>query len=172
MRPAVHLIEKLVVPGSAHKEACLINVRAWNQLARFVISNGESSTAFKPLAAWRNNVFNQVLDQYLSAASDIEQQFRALSSDMPGISEDMRDDMIAKNKATALDVLHFSVKASLDVLQRAPTLDAALCGLNTSKSACAVEQTESNIWQPNYKRCSPLWTSTPPDLTGASSSWP
>ena len=172
MRPAVHLIEKLVVPGSAHKEACLINVRAWNQLARFVISNGESSTAFRPLAAWRNNVFNQVLDQYLSAASDIEQQFRALSSDMPGISKDMRDDMIAKNKATALDVLHFSVKASLDVLQRAPTLDAALCGLNTSKSACALEQTESNIWQPNYKRYSPLWTSTSPGLTGASSSWP
>ncbi|KAL2018628.1 hypothetical protein VTK56DRAFT_531 [Thermocarpiscus australiensis] len=133
LRPAVHLIEKLVVPGSAHKEACLINVRAWNQLGRFVISNGEYATAFKPLAAWRNNVFNQILDQYLSAASDIEQQFRALSREMPGISKDVRDDMIAKNKATALGVLHFSVKASLDVLQRAPNLEAALCALNTAQ---------------------------------------
>ena len=132
LRPAVHLIEKLVVPGSAHKEACLINARTWNQLARFVISSGEDNAAFRPFAAWRNNIFNQVLDQYLSAASDIEQQVRALSSEMPGISKAFRDEMVAKNKATALDVLHHSVKASLDVLQRAPTLEAALCGLNTS----------------------------------------
>ncbi|KAK4120776.1 hypothetical protein N657DRAFT_578874 [Parathielavia appendiculata] len=133
LRPAVHLIEKLVVPASAHKEACLINVRAWNQLARFVMSNGEGGEVFRPLAAWRNNVFNQVLDQYLSAASDIEQQFRALSSEIAGISKQLRDEMVAKNKATALDVLHFSVKASLDVLQRAPTLEAALYGLNTTQ---------------------------------------
>jgi hypothetical protein len=134
LRPAVHLIEKLVVPGSAHKEACLINVRAWNQLARFLIFNGESGDAFRPLTAWRNNVFNQVLDQYLSAASDIEQQFRALSAESAGISKQFRDEMVAKNKATALDVLHSLMKASLDVLQRAPTLEAALYGLNTGKS--------------------------------------
>jgi hypothetical protein len=133
LRPAIHLIEKLVVPGSAHKEACLINVRSWNQLARFVISSGEGGAAFWSLAAWRNNIFNQVLEQYLSAASDIEQQVRALPSGMVGISKAFRDEMVAKNKATALDVLHSLVKASLDVLQRAPTLEAALYGLNTGR---------------------------------------
>ncbi|KAL2193527.1 Mus7/MMS22 family-domain-containing protein [Corynascus similis CBS 632.67] len=133
LRREVHEIEELVAPGSAHKEACLINVRAWNQLARFVIAKDEGGDAFRPLSIWRNNIFNQILDQYLSAASDIEQQFRALSNEMPGISKDIRDEMVAKNKATALDVLHFSVKASLDVLQRAPTLGAALYGLNTGQ---------------------------------------
>ncbi|KAK3900520.1 Mus7/MMS22 family-domain-containing protein [Staphylotrichum tortipilum] len=133
LRPAIHLIEKLVVPGSAHKEACLINVRAWNQLARFVMSSGENGTAFSPLAKWRNNVFDQVLEQYLSAASDIEQQFRALSSEVPGVSKDARDEMVAKNKASALDVLHYSIRASLDVVQRAPTLGAALYGLNRAQ---------------------------------------
>ncbi|KAK4190281.1 Mus7/MMS22 family-domain-containing protein [Podospora australis] len=133
MRPAVHLIEKLVTPGSAHKEACLINVRAWNQLARFVMANGEGHAVFKPFAAWRDNVFNQVLDQYLSAASDIEQQFRALSSESAGITKEMRDDMIARNKATALDVLFFSARASLDVLRRAPSLEAAVFALNTAQ---------------------------------------
>ncbi|KAK4144073.1 Mus7/MMS22 family-domain-containing protein [Dichotomopilus funicola] len=130
LRRDVHEIEKLVAPGSAHKEACLINVRAWNQLARFVMARDEGPDVFRPLAVWRNNVFNQVLDQYLSAASDIEQQFRALSDGMPMISKMMRDDMVAKNKATALDVLHFSARASLDVLHRAPTLGAALYGLS------------------------------------------
>ncbi|KAH6847955.1 Mus7/MMS22 family-domain-containing protein [Chaetomium sp. MPI-CAGE-AT-0009] len=133
LRREVRDVEVLVAPGTAHKEACLINVRAWNQLARFVIAKDEGSNVFKPLAVWRNNVFNQVLDQYLSAASDIEQQFRDLSTEMPNISKDMRDEMIAKNKATALDVLHFSVKASLDVLRRAPTLGAVLYGLSTGQ---------------------------------------
>ncbi|KAL2265580.1 hypothetical protein VTJ83DRAFT_6680 [Remersonia thermophila] len=129
LRPAVHLVEKLVVPGSAHKEACLINIRAWGQLARFVISSGEGPAAFRPFAAWRNNVFNQVLEQYLSAASDIEQQFRALANKMAGVTRSLLDDMVAKNKATALDVLHALVRASLDVLNRAPTLEAAIYAL-------------------------------------------
>ncbi|KAK0706596.1 Mus7/MMS22 family-domain-containing protein [Lasiosphaeria miniovina] len=133
LRPAVHLIEELVVPGTAHKEACLINIRAWSQLARFVISNDESGATFKPFIAWRNNIFNQVLDQYLSAASDIEQQFRALSGDMPRVSTQVRDNMIAKNKAAAMDVLHVSVKTSLDVLQCATSLEAMVYGLNKTQ---------------------------------------
>ncbi|KAK4165066.1 protein mms22 [Cladorrhinum sp. PSN259] len=134
LRPAVHLIEKLVVPARAHKEACLISIRAWSQLARFIISNGEGVDAFRPFAVWRNNIFNQVLDQYLSAASDIEQQFRDLSHEgFQGISKEMRDDMIAKNKASALDVLSLSIKTSLVVLKRAPTLEAAMYGLNTTQ---------------------------------------
>lgn len=133
LRPAVHLIEKLVVPASAHKEACLISIRAWSQLARFVISNGEGVDVFRPFAVWRNNIFNQVLDQYLSAASDIEQQFSALPNQGHGISKEMRDDMIAKNKASALDVLALSIKTSLAVLRRAPTLEAAMYGLNTTQ---------------------------------------
>lgn len=146
LRREVHDVEVLVVSGTAHKEACLINVRAWNQLARFVIAKDEGGDVFRPLAVWRNNVFNQVLDQYLSAASDIEQQFRALSTEMPNISKDMRDEMIAKNKATALDVLHFSIKASLDVLQRAPTLEAVLYGLNTGKPTSPFVRTEWLTW--------------------------
>ncbi|KAK0673461.1 Mus7/MMS22 family-domain-containing protein [Cercophora samala] len=132
LRPGIHLIEKLVTPASAHKEACLINIRAWNQLARFVIAKHEGRPAFGPFRSWRNNVFNQVLDQYLSAASDIEQQFRDLSSEMmAGVTKEMKDEMIAKNKTTALDVLFVCLKASLDVLQRAPSLEAAIYGLNT-----------------------------------------
>jgi len=131
-RPGVHLIEKLVVPGSAHKEACLINIRAWNQLARFIVAKGEGRATFRPFAVWRSHVFDQLLDQYQSAASDIEQQFTALQKTMVGISVKVRDEMIARNKATAVDVLHFSVKASLDVLKHASghSLEAIMYALN------------------------------------------
>ncbi|KAK0651381.1 Mus7/MMS22 family-domain-containing protein [Cercophora newfieldiana] len=133
LRPGLHLVEKLVVPGSAHKEACLINVRAWNQLARFVISGDEGGIAFRPFVVWSNNMFNQVLDQYLSAASDIEQQFRELSNETHQVSSEVRDEMIKRNKATAMDLLHSLLKASLDVLQHASSFEAATGALNVSQ---------------------------------------
>ncbi|KAK4455621.1 protein mms22 [Podospora aff. communis PSN243] len=132
LRPGLHLVEKLVAPGSAHKEACLINLRAWNQLARYVISTDNSGVAFRPFVVWNTNVFNQVLDQYLSAASDIEQQFRELSSEHQ-VSTAIRDEMIAKNKATAMDVLHSLLRASLDVLQHASSFAAATAALNINQ---------------------------------------
>ncbi|KAJ4307060.1 hypothetical protein N0V88_000435 [Collariella sp. IMI 366227] len=124
LRPPVRLIEKLILPSSAHKEACLINVRAWAQLARFVVARKEGREVFQPLAAWRNNVFNQVLDQYRSAAEDIEQQFRALGS---GGGE---EEMVARNKASALDVLQFAVRVGLEVVRRAEGLGEMLYALN------------------------------------------
>ena len=134
LRPRVDLIERLITPSNAHKEACLINIRAWSQLARFVVSNGEGSDAFRPFATWRNNVFNQILDQYVSAESDIEQQFRALSAEnMRSIDAAWRDELITKNKATALDILYTSARASLDVLKHAKTLEATIYALNITQ---------------------------------------
>ncbi|KAK3490521.1 Mus7/MMS22 family-domain-containing protein [Neurospora hispaniola] len=134
LRPRVDLIERLITPSNAHKEACLINIRAWSQLARLVVSNGEGSAAFRPFITWRNDVFNQILDQYMSAESDIEQQFRALSAEhMRSIDAAWREELITKNKATALDILHTSARASLDVLKQAKTLEAAIYTLNVTQ---------------------------------------
>ncbi|KAJ4413597.1 hypothetical protein N0V85_003496 [Neurospora sp. IMI 360204] len=134
LRPRVELIERLITPSNAHKEACLINIRAWSQLARLVVSNGEGSTAFRPFTIWRNNLFNQILDQYMSAESDIEQQFRALSAEnMRSIDAAWRDELIARNKATALDILHTSARASLDVLKHAKSLEATIYTLNVTQ---------------------------------------
>ncbi|OIW27815.1 hypothetical protein CONLIGDRAFT_682831 [Coniochaeta ligniaria NRRL 30616] len=130
LRPGVHLIEKLVVPGSSHKEACLINMRAWSQLARFVVSSGEGSSAFKPFVSWQNNIFQQVLDQYLSAASDIQQQVLALPKDGPKIGDEVVDSMVKQNRAVAMDMLFVSVKASFEVLKLAGPINVATYALN------------------------------------------
>ncbi|RYP28054.1 hypothetical protein DL767_007385 [Monosporascus sp. MG133] len=123
LRPSIQLIEKLVVPGSSHKEACLVNLRAWNQLARYVVSSGEDISAYKPFADWQKTVFKQVLDQYSSAESDIQQQFLRMSKDASRtISQDLMNLVIKANKKASLDVLHFSMKTILDVMRHAPTL--------------------------------------------------
>lgn len=123
IRPSTQLIEKLVVPGSSHKEACLVNLRAWNQLARFIVSSGEDMSAYKPFADWQRSVFQQVLDQYSSAESDMQQQFSKLSKDTSrSISQDLMNSVVKANKKAPMDVLHFSMKAVLDVMRHCPTL--------------------------------------------------
>jgi hypothetical protein len=131
LRPGVHLIEKLVSPGSSHKEACLINLRAWSQLARFVVSSSEGSAAFRPFLSWQNNIFGQVLDQYLSAASDIQQQILALPKDGPRIGDEVVESMVKQNRSVAMDMLFVSLKASFEVLKLAGTLSVATYALNT-----------------------------------------
>ncbi|KAH8897854.1 hypothetical protein GQ53DRAFT_837621 [Thozetella sp. PMI_491] len=130
VRPGVHLIEKLVAPESSHKEAVLINIRAWSQLADFLVSSGECSTSFKPFISWQNNVFQHLLDQYLSAASDIEQQFRALAGQNRDISTAMKDQMISRNKGAAMDGMYMTLKSSLEALKHAGTLETAVYALN------------------------------------------
>ncbi|KAI1851656.1 hypothetical protein JX266_003118 [Neoarthrinium moseri] len=132
LRPSVQLLEKLVIPGSSHKEACLINLRAWNQLGRFVVFLGEDRAAWKPFADWQNNVFKQVLDQYASVESDIQQQFLRMSKESSnGVSPELMKRVVNMNKQAATDVLHFSLKANLDVMRHASSLGAASFVLNT-----------------------------------------
>lgn len=132
LRPGAHIIERLVIPASSHKEACIINMRAWNQLARFIIATGEATTGFKPFAQWRNTFFQQMMQQFDSVEQDMQQQFLALSKDASNsVSSAMRDALVKSNRAAVVDVLHFSVRASLDVMRQAPDLEAATFALNT-----------------------------------------
>ncbi|KAF6821361.1 mus7 mms22 family protein [Colletotrichum sojae] len=130
-RPGIQLLEKLVIPASSHKEACLINLRAWSQLARFVV-HAESTTSFTPLAEWQTNIFKQLLDQYNSAAGDIQQQFLAMSKDATnGISEEFMNSIVASNKAAIMEIMLFSVKLSTDVVQYASSLELARVASNS-----------------------------------------
>lgn len=131
LRPSVQTIEKLVMPGSSHKEACLISLRAWNQLSQFVISLDEDNDTYKPFADWQKNIFQQVMEQYLSAESDIQQQLSRMSKDASkNISRDMMNAVIKLNRKGAMDVLHFSMKGFLSALRQAPTLGAVSFALN------------------------------------------
>ncbi|KAJ3496412.1 hypothetical protein NLG97_g2678 [Lecanicillium saksenae] len=132
LRPSPGLIERLVAPETSHKEASLINIKCWNQLSRFIVAKGEASTAFKPFHLWRNGFFQKMVQQYDSAASDIQQQLLALPSEVRHtISEEMISSMVSMNKGAVSDVLHASIAASVDVMKHAVDLEAATFCLNT-----------------------------------------
>ncbi|KAG6360675.1 hypothetical protein INS49_011740 [Diaporthe citri] len=131
-RPAVHLIEKLVSPGSSHKEAVLVNLRAWRQLATFVVSSGATVDVYGPLMKWQNHVFEQVLEQYHLAAGEIQRQFMSMPSETKkDIGQQVVDSFVSANQTAAKDVLHFSVMASLAVMKNSPSLASAMFSFNT-----------------------------------------
>ncbi|ATY67492.1 Mus7 MMS22 conserved region [Cordyceps militaris] len=132
LRRSPVLIEQLVAPETSHKEAILINIRCWNQLARFVVAKGEAPTAFKLFNFWRQGLFQKMVQQFDSAAADIQQQLLALPIDVRDtVSEDMISSMISINKTAVGDVLQASIAASLDVMNHAADLEAATFCLNT-----------------------------------------
>lgn len=133
-RRPVDMIENLVQPASSHKEACLINLRAWSQLARYVVSSGGSIQEFRPFMSWQNNVFQQVLNQYLSAAADVQEQFMSLAKEARGgIQQQFLDGIVAANQTAAKDVLYCSVIASLDVMRCCPSLTSSVFSLNITQ---------------------------------------
>lgn len=133
-RPGVHLIEKLVSPGSSHKEAVLLNLQAWRQLATFVVSSGGTDDVYRPLMAWQNRVFQHVLEQYLSAASEIQRQFMSMPSETrKDIGQQMVDSFVSANQTAAKDVLRFSLAASLAVMRDCQSMASVMFSFNTSQ---------------------------------------
>lgn len=132
LRPDVHLIEALIRPADTHKDACIVNLRAWNQLARYVVSTEDDDGVFRVFHQWQCNIFRQLMNQFETAASDAQQQYLALSEeDSQGISQTRIEYVVSVNKATAKDIILACVNASRDVLPYARNIPAATFALNT-----------------------------------------
>ncbi|KAJ2981269.1 hypothetical protein NUW58_g6728 [Xylaria curta] len=131
MRPSVQSIEGLVVLGNSHKEACLISLRAWSRISQFIVSSCEDISAYRPLADWQRNIFQQVLEQFLSVETEVNQQLLGMSVEASkNITQQHKDAVINRNKKVAMDLLHFSMKAFLDVMHQTRNLGASSFVLN------------------------------------------
>ncbi|KAK1242454.1 hypothetical protein MKX08_005266 [Trichoderma sp. CBMAI-0020] len=132
VRPQVTLIEGLITPASSHKEACLINIRAWAQLASFIVSSGEAKKSFEPFREWRHTFFQQTITQFEGIAAEIHQQYLALSKDTDQcVPQDVVEAMISQNKAAVVETLYLLFAASANVMREALDLEAATYCLNT-----------------------------------------
>ncbi|KAI1734885.1 Mus7/MMS22 family-domain-containing protein [Xylaria scruposa] len=131
MRPSIQSIEGLVVLGSSHKEACLISLRAWSRLSQFVVASCDDVSAYKSLADWQRNISQQVLEQFLSVEAEVNQQLLSMSAEASkNITEQYKNAVISRNRKVAMDLLHFSMKAFLDVMRHTRNLGAASFVLN------------------------------------------
>ncbi|PHH79341.1 hypothetical protein CDD82_2443 [Ophiocordyceps australis] len=141
MRPAVSLMQRLVVPENSHKAACLINLRCWRQLSRFIVASGEAPRTLRPLTRWRDAFFQQVLDQFHSVAPDVQQQVLAYSKQLgERIGDRVVNETISLNKRSVMDILYASVESSLDVIQHASNLESATFCFNSLQLRTVFEQ--------------------------------
>lgn len=133
-RPAATLVQNLVNPATSHKEACLVNLRAWTQLARFVIASDDFASSWKAFHHWRTAFFDQILQQYNAVRSIVESQLANLSIEASrSMSDQTVKSTIATNKLALMDILVASARASLDVMRCAPTLAAATFAVNLAQ---------------------------------------
>ncbi|GAW27273.1 putative protein mms22 [Rosellinia necatrix] len=131
LRPSLQSIEGLVVLGSSHKEACLINLRAWNRLSRFIVSTCGDISEYKTLADWQRNISQQVLEQFLSVETEVNQQLLGMSAEAcKNITQQHKNAVISQNKKVAMDLLYSSMKSFLEVIHHTQTLGAVSFALN------------------------------------------
>ena len=134
-RPSLSLIQELVIADRSHNAACLINLRAWQQLSRFVFTQYTSSEAFQPLLVWQNTFWAQLLNQFLEEDGNTRKQAALLSSEL--ITESRLQDTIVKNKTSTMALLRSTINSIGSAMLSASTSDAAMAAFNTRKSCAA-----------------------------------
>ena len=73
LRPPSSLIQDLVSPDTAHKQAFLINIGAWKRLATFLVREiAFKPEGFEPLAKWYRDMYRSATNTIWLAASDLK----------------------------------------------------------------------------------------------------
>jgi len=100
-RPSPTLIQELVLADHSHTEACLINLRAWEQLASFVLTHEPEQETFQPLKLWYEGFFDTLVQQYLRVESEVRDQALALQGIYEQIlPEEQLQNVIMRNRET------------------------------------------------------------------------
>ncbi|CCD44548.1 hypothetical protein BofuT4_P054490.1 [Botrytis cinerea T4] len=79
--PSITLLQKLVSAARSHNEAFLINLRTWERLARFTLSNIPTSftvESYGPFVTWQDSFFNSLLEEYVEL-TQVRQQLHIQS---------------------------------------------------------------------------------------------
>jgi len=129
-RPRLDVIRNLVHPGTSHKEACHINIRAWSNLIRFQLSTDEPVASLVPFATWHEDFTQQMLLQHSLARGEAESQFRsAASTGNLLITRELLESTIATNQrqveAVVSDALQ-SLRTALSTCRSAACAKALL----------------------------------------------
>jgi hypothetical protein len=124
-----------VIADRSHKEACLINLQAWENLACFILTHTQSPEAFDPFMSWQNIFFTKLLQQYFDTESEVRQQADSLSkTSKEPITEAQLEATVASNEANTLLTLQRVLVSIRRAVTAAPSSELAKVAFNNSKS--------------------------------------
>ncbi|KAH8599360.1 Mus7/MMS22 family-domain-containing protein [Bisporella sp. PMI_857] len=127
-RPPLSLIQDLVVPDCSHNAACSINLRAWKQLARFILQSSTSSDDFKPFITWQNDFFAKLLKQYRDEELNTRKQAEGPNGN--AIPEALLQQQIKTNKASTLVILLGTMENMIDAMLAATNTTSLMAAFN------------------------------------------
>lgn len=132
-RPAPTEIQDLVVADRSHNEACLINLRAWENLTRFVVSQPVNISAYHPFTNWQNSLSTALAKQYLGTEVEVRAQAESLfKADKEPISDSLLRGTIAANKRSTMEMLRVIVKVMDHTVTAATSSQMAILAFNPS----------------------------------------
>ncbi|TVY75642.1 Protein mms22 [Lachnellula suecica] len=130
-RPSPVLIQELVTADRSHKEACLINIRAWENLTRFVVTNSSNVNTYQPFTLWQNEFSIKLSQQYLGTESEVRHQAEALEkSDKSPISEGLLKQTILANRKSTMETLRVMVRVMDHTVKAATSAQLAIQAFN------------------------------------------
>lgn len=133
-RPSLSLIQDLVDADRSHNAACLINLKAWNQLARFVLKSSTPSGSLGPFIVWQDLFFDKIRSQYLEEDTNTRRQ--ADLNLVPGaalITETQLRNQILANRKSTMVTLRRVLRNVLDAVTYAQNYSDLLDAFNIGK---------------------------------------
>ncbi|PVH83750.1 hypothetical protein DL98DRAFT_569489 [Cadophora sp. DSE1049] len=131
-RPPVTLIQELVIADRSHNEACLINIRAWENLARFMVTKGANVELYKPFRHWQASFFSSLCQQYLDAEQEARREAEVMEkSSGQAMSEATVADTILANRRSMVIPICRSITAMGKTIKAARSSDMVREALNS-----------------------------------------
>jgi len=127
-RPSPIHIQNLVEPDRSHNAACLINLRAWKQLAVFLLASPTPSNAFDPFISWQNTFFDKLLEQYIQEEVNTRKQAEGPAGD--SIPETFLQQQITSNRASTMRMLYQIMANMMDAVAAARNISGLEAALN------------------------------------------
>lgn len=118
-RRPLSLIQELVIAERSHNEACLINIRAWENLTRFIVTKTMDREAYKPFALWQSAFFSGLYQQYLDAEKDVRKQAEQVEKRGQAMSESTIADTILANRRSIMVPICRSITAMGNAIKAA-----------------------------------------------------
>jgi hypothetical protein len=118
--PSVGLLQNLVSAESSHNAAFLINLRAWTNLARYVLSRSRADfriDAYEPFLAWQNCFSTSLLDYYLQVETIARSQVESLPQCSRDLSENRIQSTIDTNRMSTVYSIQAVARGMIEAMK-------------------------------------------------------
>lgn len=111
-RPSVSLIQELVIAGRSHREACIINLKSWENLTRFLVTNTTDPKLYQPFKNWQSSFFSSLYKEFIGVEAEVRQQAEEIYKNSRSLMTDTCiNETIMANKNNLIAIMCRAVNA-------------------------------------------------------------